>query len=110
MTQKAGKQRRKINIFQMSIQNSESVTYHPAVIWSLGHLVKMISELSKSSTIYKYLIFIYSEQMTHSENENDHFDLDHFDHICFLFLIDFLGHIGIFIYFCAQNIETHSWR
>ena len=30
---------------------------------------------------YKYLIFIYSEQMTHSENENDHFDLDHFDHI-----------------------------
>ena len=60
----------------MSIQKSESVTYHPAVIWSLGHLVKMISELSKSSTIYKYLIFIYSEQMTHSENENDHFDLD----------------------------------
>ena len=48
--------------------------------------------------------------MTHSENENDHFDLDHFDHICFLFLIDFLGHIGIFIYFCAKNIETHSWR
>ena len=45
------------------------------------HLVKMISELSKSSTIYKYLIFIYSEQMTHSENENDHFDLDHFDHV-----------------------------
>ena len=64
----------------MSIQNYESVTYHPAVIWSLGHLVKMISELSKSSTIYKYLIFIYSEQMTHPENENDHFDLDHFDH------------------------------
>ena len=30
------------------------ITYHPAVIWSLGHLVKMISELSKSSTIYKY--------------------------------------------------------
>ena len=45
------------------------------------HLVKMISELSKSSTIYKYLIFIYSEQVTHSENENDHFDLDHLDHI-----------------------------
>ena len=65
---------------QMSIQKSESVIYHPAVIWSFGHLVKMISELSKSSTIYKYLIFIYSEQMTHSENGNDHFDLDHFDH------------------------------
>ena len=79
----------------------------PAVIWSFG---QNDFELSKSSTIYKYLIFIYSEQMTHSENENDHFDLDHFDHICFLFLIDFLGHIGIFIYFCAQNIETHSWR
>ena len=38
--------------------------------------------------------------MTHSENENDHFDLDHFDHICFL--IDFLGHIEFFVYFCAQ--------
>ena len=48
------------------------------VIWSLG---QNDSELSKSSTIYKYLIFIYSEQMTHSENENDHFDLDHLDHI-----------------------------
>ena len=32
-------------------------------------------------TDVKYLIFIYSEQMTHSENENDHFDLDHLDHI-----------------------------
>ena len=49
----------------------------PAVIWSFG---QNDFELSKSSTIYKYLIFIYSEQMTHSENENDHFDLDHFDH------------------------------
>ena len=48
------------------------------VIWSFG---QNDSELSKSSTIYKYLIFIYSEQMTHSENENDHFDLDHLDHI-----------------------------
>ena len=48
------------------------------VIWSLG---QNDFELSKSSTIYKYLIFIYSEQMTHSENENDHFDLDHFDHV-----------------------------
>ena len=25
-------------------------------------------------------IYYYSEQMTESENENDHFDLDHFDH------------------------------
>ena len=48
------------------------------VIWSFG---QNDFELSKSSTIYKYLIFIYSEQMTHSENENDHFDLDHFDHV-----------------------------
>ena len=46
------------------------------VIWSFG---QNDFELSKSSTIYKYLIFIYSKQMTHSENENDHFDLDHFD-------------------------------
>ena len=29
----------------------------------------------------KYYIFIYSEQMTQSENENDHFDLDHFDRV-----------------------------
>ena len=46
-----------------------------------GHFGQNDFELSKSSTIYKYLIFIYSEQMTHSENENDHFDLDHLDHI-----------------------------
>ena len=81
MTKKPENKDEKSIFAQMSIQKSESVTYHPAVIWSLGHLVKMISELSKSSTIYKYLIFIYSEQMTHSENENDHFDLDHLDHI-----------------------------
>jgi len=35
----------------------------------------------------KYFIFIYSEQMTQSRNENDHFDLDHFDQAACLFLI-----------------------
>ena len=50
-----------------------------AVILVIRSFGQNDSELSKSSTIYKYLIFIYSEQMTHSENENDHFDLDHFD-------------------------------
>ena len=58
-----------------------NLLYTPRGHLVICHLVKMISELSKSSTIYKYLIFIYSEQMTHSENENDHFDLDHLDHI-----------------------------
>ena len=52
-----------------------------AVILVIRSFGQNDSELSKSSTIYKYLIFIYSEQMTHSENENDHFDLDHLDHI-----------------------------
>ena len=52
-----------------------------AVILVIRSFGQNDSELSKSSTIYKYLIFIYSEQMTHSENGNDHFDLDHFDHI-----------------------------
>jgi len=52
-----------------------------AVILVIRSFGQNDSELSKSSTIYKYLIFIYSEQMTHSENENDHFDLDHFDHV-----------------------------
>jgi hypothetical protein len=49
--------------------------------------------------------------MTQSENENDHFDLDHFDHIWFsYFFSDFFGRIGIFVYFCAQILEIHSWR
>ena len=38
-----------------------------AVILVIRSFGQNDSELSKSSTIYKYLIFIYSEQMTHSE-------------------------------------------
>ena len=46
------------------------------VIWSFGqnHFRDV-----KIRHYNKYFIFIYSEQMTESENENDHFDLDHFD-------------------------------
>ena len=50
--------------------------------WSFGHLVKIVFWLSKSSTINNKYIYYYSELMTESENENDHFDLDHFDHVC----------------------------
>ena len=35
--------------------------------------------MSKTATIIN-ILYLYSEQMTQSENENDHFDLDHFDH------------------------------
>ena len=45
------------------------------VIWSKSFLVVKIRHYNK------YFIFIYSELMTESENENDHFDLDHFDHV-----------------------------
>ena len=54
-----------------------------ACVGHFGHLViwsKSIFEVSKRH-YNKYYIFIYSEQMTQSENENDHFDLDHFDRI-----------------------------
>ena len=46
-----------------------------------GHLSKSISGCQNPPLYNKYFIFIYSEQMTQCENENDHFDLDHFDHI-----------------------------
>ena len=52
----------------------------PAVILVMVILVKMILSC-QYPPLYINLIFIYSEQMTHSENENDHFDLDHLDHI-----------------------------
>ena len=37
--------------------------------------------LSKPPLYINNNIIYYSEQMTESENENDHFDLDHFDHM-----------------------------
>ena len=66
------------NLLFVLVIRRVNLLYTPRGHLVICHLVKM---LSKSSTIYKYLIFIYSEQMTHSENENDHFDLDHLDHI-----------------------------
>ena len=47
-----------------------------------GHLVICQNRFWKcqNQPLYiKYLYFIYSEQMTESENHFDHFDLDHFD-------------------------------
>ena len=47
-----------------------------------GHLViwsKSFSACQNPHYNNKY-IYYYSEQMTESKNENDHFDLDHFDH------------------------------
>jgi len=43
------------------------------VIWSFGQ--NRFRDV-KIRHYNKYFIFIYSEQMTESENENDHFDLD----------------------------------
>ena len=47
------------------------------VIWSFGQ--NRFRDV-KIPTIIINIIYYYSEQMTESENENDHFDLDHFDH------------------------------
>ena len=58
------------------MKKREKVRGH-LVIWSFG---QNRFQVSKSSTIYKIYLYIVSE-MTESENENDHFDLDHFDQI-----------------------------
>ena len=42
-------------------------------------LVKIVFWLSKSATIINILYLYIVSQMTASEIENDHFDLDHFD-------------------------------
>ena len=47
----------------------------------IGHLVKIDFRSVKTDTIIKYIYLYYSEQMTESENKNDHFDLDHFDRV-----------------------------
>ena len=46
-----------------------------------GHFGQNRLGVSKSATInkYKYLYLFIVSQMTTSKNENDHFDLDHFD-------------------------------
>jgi len=43
-------------------------------------LVKIVFTCQNPPLYNKYFIFIYSEPNDTSENENDHFDLDHFDH------------------------------
>ena len=48
------------------------------VIWSFGQNRFLLVKIS--TIIINIYIYYYSEQMTESENENDHFDLDHFDH------------------------------
>ena len=59
------------------------------VMMVIGHLVKIDFRSVKTDTIIKYIYLYYSEQMTQSENENDHFDLDHFDRVgkCLVYLI-----------------------
>jgi len=72
------------NFFLFFLKN-----FRGAVIWSFGHLVKIVFANVKIRHYIKYFIFIYSEQNDKSENENDHFDLDHFDHILRLSFPDF---------------------
>ena len=48
------------------------------VIWSFGQNRFCIVKIRHYNKIF---IFYYSEQMTESKNENDHFDLDHFDQV-----------------------------
>ena len=51
-----------------------------AVIWSFGHLVKIVFKC-QNPPLYINILYLYIvSEMTESENENDHFDLDHFDH------------------------------
>ena len=45
-----------------------------------GHFGQNRLGVSKSATINKYYKYLFIvSQMTTSQNENDHFDLDHFD-------------------------------
>ena len=44
-----------------------------------GHFGQNRLGVSKSATINKYIYLFIVSQMTTSKNENDHFDLDHFD-------------------------------
>ena len=53
--------------------------------------------------------------MTESENENDHFDLDHFDHVfigslCFQKVQEIFGCFCFFCYLCALKIYKWSKR
>ena len=78
----------------------------PAVILVMVILVKMILSC-QNPPLYINLIFIYSEQMTQSENENDHFDLDHFDHFFIVCVDDSVKHGLIYsASFCASCKEN----
>ena len=50
------------------------------VILVMVILVKIVFTLVKILHYNKYLYLYIVSQMTESEIENDHFDLDHFDH------------------------------
>ena len=50
-----------------------------AVIWSFGHLSKSKRIVSKPPLYINIYLYIVSNDRV-SEIENDHFDLDHFDH------------------------------
>ncbi len=52
-----------------------------AVILVMVILVKIVFTLVKILHYNKYLYLYIVSQMTESEIENDHFDLDHFDHV-----------------------------
>ena len=51
------------------------------VILVMVILVKIVFTLVKILHYNKYLYLYIVSQMTESEIENDHFDLDHFDHV-----------------------------
>jgi len=69
------------------LPESPKQTRRPIKCGHFGHLVIWSKSFSKCQNppLYNKYLFIYSEQMTESKNENDHFDLDHFDQIIFAY-------------------------
>ena len=65
-------------IFSQFLMQHETTLCGHLVIWSFGQ--NRFQSVKIRHYIINILIFIYSEQMTESENENDHFDLDQNDH------------------------------
>ena len=67
-----------VAVFEFPARKNKKVSWR-----SFGHLViwsKSFSKCQNPPLYINILIFIYSEQMTESENENDHFDHDQNDH------------------------------
>ena len=67
-----------VAVFEFSRKKNKSFVAVILVIWSFGQ--NRFQSVKIRHYIINILIFIYSEQMTESENENDHFDLDQNDH------------------------------